>query len=251
MQSLLTVILAGAALPLAAAGASPGAVAPGEYVQGRGFGTVSIGPLSKGQQRFEIHTADVRLQICSLAGSIGRGVARVPAQDESGKACLVRFTSTGEGIEVSAQEEESEACRSFCTSPGVMFTGTFVKSIPACKDEQVEAQRKSFKKLYDQKAYRKAVDLLRPLLDRCGDQRLGMRSEGWIRNDLAVAYHKQGRDEDCREVLSPLADDATAAEDAVMVGWDPDITEELRPMLRAARHNLKLCAEPPASTETP
>lgn len=242
---LLIVILAGAQPPLAARGASPGTIQPGEYVQDREFSTVKIGRPSGGEQRFEIHAADVRLDVCVLEGKMKRGVARVkPEDEEAAKECVVRFTSEGEGIEVSEEENQGDACRSFCTSASVQFTGTFVKAIPACKADQVEAQRKRFKELYDRKAYQEAIELLRPLLDRCGWARLSPTSDGWIRNDLAVAYKRQGDDQACREVLSPLFEEEVWSENPFPAAMSPDLVEQLRPILRATRHNLKLCGAP-------
>ena len=58
---------------------------------------------------------------------------------------------------------------------------------------------------------------------------------------LALTQYHLGRLADCRKTLAPLAEDAARSDDDLQRDLFPNDFAETLPIVRATRHNLKLC----------
>ena len=178
------------------------------------------------------------MHVCSLDGEVEGGKATLEGTDDK-TPCIVTFSSTGEGVKVSASE--SAACRDYCGARA-SFEGLYLLPSARCTKNSVASSRKSFKQLYDTRQYADALAKLSPVLTLCS-RTMNKSVEGRIRNDLAVTMHKLSDLSGCLLVLQPLANDAALTDDGVRENYPPSDADMMLPIVRATRTNLKLCGK--------
>ncbi len=200
----------------------------GDYIFERGSGALRVKP----DGHFDISTIGANAHTCALDGTIVRGKAKI---DDTG--CVVNFTVNGGTVQVGSNG--SEQCRESCGARAT-FEGTYTRPSAACTDKAVANSRKTFKRQYDAKDYSTALTTLAPVLSEC-DKTLDWISQGWMRNDLALAQFKLGDRTACLKTLQSLADDAGKSDDAIKDDFPPADAEIYLPVVKATRTNLKLC----------
>jgi hypothetical protein len=104
----------------------------------------------------------------------------------------------------------------------------------------VAASRKTFKRQYDAKDFAAAQATLAPVLGDCS-KTLDWITTGRVRNDLAITQFRLGDRAGCLKTLEPLAEDAAKTDQGVKDSYPPADAEDILPVARAARTNLKLC----------
>lgn len=220
-------------VPLPAQNPAP-ALTPGEYGTEGGWGTLTLTRGTSGALHFSIETYGGNGHSCSLEGEVHDGVAMLEVQDEG--TCRVTLKAGKEGVHVAA---DREACRGFCGARAG-FTTLYFRLPTACATKAVARTRRAFQRLYDQKKFAKARTTLEPLLAAC-ERWLEPQTVGRVRNDLAVTMHKLGDLEACRQVLEPLAEDASLTDEELRETYSLTDEDSQMSILRATRTNLKLC----------
>jgi hypothetical protein len=210
------------------ASAQPANPTAGEYIYEGGAGFLRVKP----NGHFDISTTGSNAHTCTLDGTIARGKAKL---DDS--ACVVNFTVKGGAIEVGTNG--SEDCRLSC-GMRASFEGTYTKPSAACTDKAVTTSRKTFKRQYDARDYAAAQTTLAPVLGEC-DKTLDWITKGRLRNDLALTQFKLGDRAACLKTLEPLAEDAARTDQGVKDYYPPADADDILPVVRATRTNLKLC----------
>lgn len=215
-------------------------ISPGQYLReaaGIPWGVLNVTRRqTSGGLRFLIESTGSNKQICQISGEIQSGTAKVESHSE-GRHCEVHFRRSANGaIEVNS-DPSSQACRSFC-GYGALFNGTYLIPASGCSLPALHRRRMTLKSAYDRKEFRRAHQLLVPLLSRCSAT-LDWFQEQDIRNDLAVTLYRLGRNADCLKVMEPLIGLAQTP-DELIEGLEHDKDEGQR-IARAARTNLKLC----------
>jgi hypothetical protein len=210
------------------AGAQVATPPPGDYIYEGGAGSLRV----KSNGHFDITTVGANAHLCSLDGTIVRGKSKI---DDTG--CVVNFTLKGGAVEVSSNG--SDDCRQSCGARA-SFEGTYLKPSPACTDKAVAASRKTFKRQYDAKDFAAAQATLAPVLGECS-RTLDWITTGRVRNDLAITQFRLGDRAGCLKTLEPLAEDAAKTDQGVKDSYPPADAEDILPVARAARTNLKLC----------
>jgi hypothetical protein len=212
-------------LPLIAVLAA--APTPGTYVFEGGAGTLT---LEKGT--FSIEVVGANAHVCALKGTWTASTGFV---DEEGSRCDVTFAASGPELKVSAK---GDACRDYCGARAT-FEGTYLRPKKACTRPEVKRTRDRFKAQFDRKDDATAIATLEPVLRDCS--RVTDRfTTMWIRNDLALTYHRAGNDPACLAVLEPLAEYRDAPPDEP-VGYEPAFADEFARIAKATRTNAKLC----------
>lgn len=210
------------------AGAQPANPPAGEYIYEGGAGSLNVKPSG----RFDLNTIGPNAHLCALDGTIVRGKSKI---DDT--ACVVNFTVKGRVVEVTSNG--SEDCRQSCGARA-SFEGTYTMPAPACTTKAVAATRKTFKRQYDAKDYAAARTTLAPVLGDC-DKTLDWITKGRVRNDLAITQFRLGDRAGCLKTLEPLAEDAARTDEGVKENYPPADAEDILPVVRATRTNLKLC----------
>ena len=209
------------------------ALQPGEYRDGNG-GSLSMKPGKDGTLAFKLNTFGTNRHSCDADGTIAKsGIAVVK---DGPLTCTLQFAMKGNAVDVSLKD----VCNAFCGA-GASLDGTFYKLEPGCEPKAVQASRNEFKKLYDKKAYAEARALLEPLVKRC-QKTIEERDDGWLRNDLALAYLRLGDTNACRTTLEPFAQYAAMSDEKIRVDFGQNQADLLAPVIRATRTNLKLCS---------
>lgn len=211
-------------------------IAPGHYATEQGWGWLVIDQPKNGSAGFSIETRSTLTEGCEIGGEL-KGRAGV-AQGGS-RSCAISFKPTVKGLAL--KMETVEACRQFCGVNG-SFDGEYLRDAnPSCMPAAMDDTRGRFKKLYDRKNYRGALELLQPLLNNC-TAFLDALSLGSIRNDLAITQYKNGQRSECLATLKPYQRDAKRGDKAVLQDWGrPDVAEDYLAIVKAARTNLRLC----------
>ena len=235
---IAVVLLAG----LAAVGRAGDALQPGEYILGRGVGTLTVRPPSQGTQAFSISVVGANAHTCELGGKIQRGRSTPDDQDQQ-PACEVRFEKSGPSA-LEVKTNDADACHSYCGARA-WFEGTYALPPAGCTSVDIQRSRDAFKKAYDRRDYAQAQRLLSPVLLQCKAV-ISPWDEDWIRNDLALTQHRLGQDAACLELLSVLAKDAQASERDPQAWKDnlalaPVESDIYAGIIAATRTNLKLC----------
>lgn len=212
-------------------------ISPGEYITERGWGNLKIKKDIKGGLSFEIDAVGGNAHTCSLSGEIKSGKS-VLEGSEKDKPCIVSFTTTGKGINVTDNEN---ACRYYCGARAG-FTGLYLKPQKGCDSASMKKTRKEFKRLYDKREFALARVKLEQLLKTCSDI-IDWTDLGWIRNDLAITLYKLRDYSECRRVLQPLEEDAKQSDDELRESYPPADAYSAIPIARATRTNLKLCSQ--------
>jgi len=229
-------------LPAASVYARP-TLQPGEYITDGGSGHLIIQPGSDGKFPFSVDSVGGNRHSCGLEGYIQRGRASVrPFDDDEFEPCIVTFSPTSDGIQVTP--EISESCRALCGARA-SFDGFYLKPSADCDSESVSQSRNKFKRLYDSKAFQKAHVVLYSVLKNCS-KTLNWLELGEIRNDLAITEYHLGRMGDCLKTLEPLGVDTTRTADeevAQLAKVAPSDADALLPIVQATQTNIKLCSK--------
>jgi hypothetical protein len=213
------------------------ALHPGEYITEDGWGVLTVSA-SGNRTTFSLEAVGANGHTCSLEGEVRNLRAQLEAA-EPDKPCVVTFQPKAGGIDVASVD--SETCRYYC-GMRAWFEGEYLEPSPGCTAKERGATREQFKKLYDAKSYAKASGVLAPLLRDCS-RTLDWLETGEIRNDLAITQYHLGQLEECRKTLGPLAEDAAKKDEELQEAYPPSDFDSYQPILRATRHNLKLCAK--------
>lgn len=221
-----------AALSSIAVAAQP---TPGQYVTEHGWGHLTI-KQAQGKLTFTIDAFGANAHICNLEGEIRKDQAVLGAGDGT-KPCVVSFTDKNGGVQVDTNQ--AEGCREYC-GVRAQFEGLYLKPAPGCEDASRARARKTFKQLYDKKAYAEALATLSPVLQQCGPT-LDWLETGWLRNDIALTQLKLGKPADCLTTLAPLANDAALSDEDLRGNYLPSDAESYLPIVKATRTNLRLC----------
>lgn len=211
-------------------------LAPGEYATEGGWGVLTLRTEADKRLLFELETVDANGHTCSLDGEIRNG-RTVVADTPEPAACVVRFTASGSGIDVSTNEAAS--CRSFC-STRAGFTGRYLRPLPGCDSLSRGATGAEFKRLYDSGAYRDAQQQASRLLERCTPL-MSWNERARLLNDLAITQYHLGQHDACVRTLQPLADDAAASNQTLMDRLPPTDYENYLPIVESTRNNLRWC----------
>lgn len=207
----------------------------GEYIMERGNGLLLLNATKdQGHFLFSIETRWANGHVCGLEGEIQDAQAHV--SDNDGQSlCLLSFHPSTKGIVVN---QESEGCRDFCGARATMSGEYFVPE-KGCSTANVISSRNEFKELFDSKKFKKAKEILKPLLTTCSETLYNLDS-AWIRNDLALTYYKLKDYSECMSTLEPLADVAATYDGAKTEDLMPELLEFV-PVMNATLTNLKLC----------
>ncbi|CTP92006.1 hypothetical protein XTPLMG728_3091 [Xanthomonas translucens pv. poae] len=227
---------------MAAAQAATGnALQPGEYLTEKGWGRLLLKE-QNGALTFSLESTTGE-DVCALDGAIDRD--RGVAKGDSGQpACSVQFTSTQQGIDVTAATPNE--CKAFCGYNGD-FEAPYLRVKDGCGRDDLDRIRTAFKRFYDGKNYKAALSTLSPALTNCLPT-LEWEEEGAIRNDLAITQYKNGLYAQCLATLDRYAEDAGKDDDAAVEGWTPTLADRYLAIVRAARTNIGLCRRSLAKT---
>jgi len=227
---------------------APATPAAGEYITAEGWGVLKVTRREGPAAHFSLRATGANAHSCTLEGDVleGRATLEVDSPEPDGprRDCVVLFQPNAQGITVSSSpqdedEEGGDPCRAFC-GMRASFAGKYLTPAPGCTGAERAATRERFQRLYGAKSYAEAEAVLQPLLKRCG-KTLG-EEKGWIANDLAITQYHLGRLADCRKTLAPLAGEAARSDEDLRGSLPPFDFEVYLPLIRATRHNLKLCA---------
>jgi hypothetical protein len=236
MHTLFRLFFLAAALSIPFPSSAQPAIAPGAYVTEGGWGTLTIVKNKDGGLSFEISAIGSNAHTCGLSGEISSGRAVLEGEDD--KPCIVTFEPAEDGVTVS---DNDGACQIYCGARAG-FTGRYLIPPAGCDAAAIQKSRNDFKRLYDKKAYAKALAKLEPVLDHCAPVIL-WADMGWIRNDLALTRYKMGDYTGCRSTLQPLEGDAGQTDEALRESYPPADAEVAIPIAHATRTNLKLCTK--------
>lgn len=219
-------IAAATAVTLAAAAQQPPA---GNYVSAGGWDSVRIDRDGK----FKIDALGANGHTCELEGTFKGRTGRTA--DEP--VCRVDFTRNGERWTLGVADADNEACRNYC-GMRAWFAGDFWPERPACNGKPLERSRAEFMRLYRAKQFDPAAAVLEKVFAQCGEQLFQPTAQD-MRNDLGLAYHHAGRDEECRRVLQPIAD--YYVPEPTVVTFAPADEDWGLPLVSKTRFNWKLC----------
>jgi len=204
------------------------AIPPGNYIRIGGDSTLTVAS----NNTFSINTLGRNGHTCDVSGVI-QGLTGT--SDEG--ACVIDFKSQGKRLSVDTKTVDE--CKYFCgANAGIL--GLYIKPSLSCTDIAIARSRKSFKNFYDRKDFATAVKTLEPLLARC-EPLIHWMQLGWIRNDLALAQHKEGNNSACLQTLKSLSADAAKTDVEIREEYPPIDADIYLPILKATRTNLKLC----------
>lgn len=221
--------------------ASETIIKPGLYMTKGGWGELRIATEPTGALIFQLTTTGANDGICDLSGRIAgnQAIAQLDLETQaSSPTCTVSFKRTGTAIKVSAPSDD--ACSYFCGN-AVGFTGEYIPLSRDCGATTIEQQRARFHREYARKAYGNALRALQPLLQHC-ERFLEPITEGWIRNDLALAQYHRRQPAQCLRLLQPLRTAASDIEEGVS-GMRGDFRAKFTEMLEATAYNLALCSD--------
>lgn len=205
-------------------------VLDGTYIGVGSSSDIVIETNEVGQQRFTINVLSAGHVCIDVAGTIKGNQGFVDDEEELGQ-CLLSFNQNSHILNVGI--DTYEECRSYCGMRATL-EGSFRIPPQACTLKAVTEQRSAFKKLYDQKQYQDAENILNKLLNQC-DFYLDFVLRDSIRSDLVLALYHQQQPELCIEVLS-----STVALDQNV--YLPPMEQELyEDTERSIRFNWELC----------
>lgn len=230
------------ALSLVLSASSParaGAAQPGSYTTPDGRTSLELTRTAAGKTRFDIDEESENGHACTLQGTVTGAVGL--ADDGVTGQCRVTFRWNGKTLSV---HYGGSACSADHCGPGVYLNDAGFLPLPAaCRDKAYAATRRAFQAAYDARNYARAKALLTPVLHICGQVFDPIRIDR-IENDLAIVDHHLGDDAGCRALLQGMAKDAARSDDDIAGDHGPAGWEEYRPVLHAARINLRLCKAP-------
>jgi hypothetical protein len=210
---------------------------PGTYLAEGGWGDLTIKRTKDGRITFTIFAMGGNAHMCDLGGEIRNGRATLVDSGDIHNPCIILFRQKGTNVEVSV--ETDEPCRYYC-GMRASFEGTYLWPAAACLPKAINKSRADFQRLYGKKAYAEAVDVLEPIVKGCS-KTMHWLDKGWISNDLALTYHKLGRDDLCLQNLKGLEEDAGKTDEQIREQYPPADADNYLPIVKAARTNLLLC----------
>jgi hypothetical protein len=210
---------------------------PGEYITEKGWGNLKIKKDKDGSTKFDIGAMGANGHSCGLDGTIKNGVAKMdPDGAEPNEKCTVKFKNTEKGIEVIPN---GDGCRYYC-GMRASFDGNYLKVSQECTNTTIVKIKKEFLSLYKSKKYEEAISKLEPVINNCS-KTLYWLEDGRIRNDLAVAYAKVKKFNECSKILDPLKEDAQKDEEDLKNEYSPSDAESYWSIIKSTKTNLKLC----------
>lgn len=204
------------------------------YVGEHGSGTLTVGAPQRGSQCFAISSVGSNAHVCSVAGVLREGIAKL--RNEEG-TCTVRFERTGDDVTVSS---EGPGCRSYCGARA-WFDGVYLAPDPRCTKREITQARSRHLAAYRKQAYAEAKAELEALLARC-ERRLDRFERIDVLNDLAVTLHRLGEDARCVELLTPWR---AWARDEEPWTAEPSYAPVLEREAHAVSHNIAMCEGKP------
>jgi hypothetical protein len=209
------------------------------YITEGGNGVLKIKTLPGKAPTFTINVLGVGGHGCSLDGEISQGIS--VKGENPGEQCTVKFKDNPKGIEVIS---EGEDCRRMYCGMRAAFSsehvGEYMKVSPDCYPENVASDRKIALQLYQAKRYGASIARLAPVLENCS-KTLYWIDKSWIQNDLAVAYAKLNKVNECAKVLADLKGDSELTEEELQESYPRLEAELFWPVVKATKTNLKLC----------
>ena len=152
-----------------------------------------------GSQRFTMNVLGANGHMClDVEGSIEGLKGFVDESDSGTQQCELNLTTQGHIVNVDVSSYET--CAQHC-GMRASLAGSYRIVPETCTTKSITAQRNAFKKLYDQKSYQEAENILNKALVQC-DFYLDFHVRDSVRNDLALALYHQKQPLLCREVLS-------------------------------------------------
>ncbi len=210
---------------------------PGDYLTEKGWGYLTLAQDKNAGLRFSIEAMGVNGHTCQLTGAVHDGKSIPDEQDAGEQHCEVRFSAKGDSVEVTSNSEQ--ACRYFC-GMRAGFEGLYLKPGKGCEPSAVNRAREKFKQLYDKQAYTEARTTLQPVLQNCA-LTLDWLEIDWIRNDLALTAYKLGDTASCQQLLQTVSVDVNKADDELRDDYAPSDYDNVMPIVKATRTNMKLC----------
>lgn len=219
---------------------------PGLYVSSGDGGRLKV-EQRDGQTFFSIDAVGENCHICGLSGRLVGTVAETVDEEPSNgtMACRIRMTPSRDGRQIDVQPQTEEACRRYC-GLRAGFDGVYRKPGALCTDRGQRNARDLFIRHYRAKNYARAVEVLRPLLEQCGDFLHWLDIDG-IRNDLSLAYFHMGKAGQCIDTLRATRASGFADEDALREALPTCDFDNYVQTARATWHNMRLCGAAPGA----
>lgn len=215
-------------------------IKPGEYINGAGYGVLSVMPDKGGTLKFELNVVGGNFHTCNLEGVIRNNEARMEESADEKLPCIVTFKPQKDGIAVDSKH--GRACSSYCGMRAA-FEGTYTMPPAGCAPSAVRQTRNRFKASYDKKQYAEARALLTPIVEKCFGT-LNIYAQGWVSNDLALTQYRTGDNAACRNTLKPWLELAQTPDTEIEGGYPPSDAAEMLRLAQATRANLKICGAP-------
>lgn len=215
-------------------------IRPGEYINGAGYGVLSVMPDKGGALKFELNVTGANFHTCSLSGSIRNNEARMEDSADDKLPCIVTFKPQKDSVAVDSKH--GRACSAYCGMRAA-FEGAYAMPATGCAPSEVRRTRDRFKASYDKKQYTEARALLTPIAEKCYST-LSIYSQGWVSNDLALTQYRTGDNAACRNTLKPWLELAQTPDTEIEGGYPPSDAAEMLRLAQATRANLKICGAP-------
>lgn len=161
----------------------------------------------------------------------------IPSADKSEKPCVLLFKVDEKKISVST--EIGGSCDQYCGARAIIDNEFFVVD-KICVYEDKKSLKKEFDSLYKNKKFDKAVDTLKPILDKC-EKYLHINEDFDIRNDLAVTYKNLNKKDECLKTLNKYKDLADSSEAQINEDNSPVEADDLIPRSKKLKFNFNKC----------
>lgn len=213
-------------------------LATGLYIQAGGLGELDISAAAN-RRKFNISSLGGNGHSCTAGGLLSEDNTRfVEKLSADTPACTLTFTPKESGIEVELSPISD--CHSRYCGTRASIDGLFLSAPPTCAAKAASKIRSDGQILYNKNKWQEAVDVWQRLFDQC-EPFLFWQKLDWLRNDLAVGYHRLNRNEDCLKRLEPLTalSKMTPSE---LNDFAPADAEVKKKLAKATRANFNLCA---------
>ena len=235
-NGIAALVLLSAPWPLAA----HAQIKPGEYINGAGYGVLSVMPDKGGALKFELNVTGGNFHTCNLSGVIRNNEARMEDSADEKLPCFVTFKPQKDGIAVGSKH--GRACSAYCGMRAA-FEGAYAMPPAGCAPSAVRQTRNRFKASYDKKQYAEARTLLTPIAEKCFGT-LNIYAQGWVSNDLALTQYRTGDNAACRNTLKPWLELAQTPDKTIEGDYPPSDAAEMLRLAQATRANQKICGAP-------
>lgn len=210
----------------------------GLYIQAGGLGELELSEVAGGRQ-FKIDTVGANGHSCTASGPLAAGdVIYIKKFSADTPACTLTFTPKEGGIEVVLTPLSD--CHSQYCGVRASIDGLFLTAPKLCATKAATKRRAEGQALYGKKQWEAAVQVWQGLFDQCAPF-LFWSTVDWLRNDLALGYHKLDRNEACLKSLEPLAE-LRAMKPADLDEFPPADAEVKKKLAKATKVNFKLCS---------